>query len=256
MRSVSASERDESRGGGEEVGVDGGGEVGEAVCECGDGRGVEVLVGDAVDAVIADGAEMMPVALGDDAVEGDAVSGAAPGEEEDVGVGCGDGFGGGLGAGCADECASGCGDELGDPGLGVDEGLAPLFAVDGGFWLAGCGFLCGKDGLLEGLDEGFGFGGAVDLARDEAGVVEDVGEGVRGEREEGDAGFQDRGEGFETVGDGGYDEVGCDGCEFVGGGGPGVLEDGEVEGGEGGEGFEAVFGVGAEGVEAVEGGEG
>jgi hypothetical protein len=111
---------------------------------------------------------MMPVALFDDTVEGDAVSGAAPGEEEDVGVGCDDGFGGGLDAGCAYEGASGCGDEFGDPGLGVDEGIAPLFAVDGRFWLAGCGFLCGKDGLLEALDDGFGFGGTVYLARDEA----------------------------------------------------------------------------------------
>ena len=121
---------------------------------------------------------------------------------------------------------------------------------------SGCGFLCRKDGLLEGLDEGLGFGSAIDLPRNEAGVAENVGKGMWGECEERDAGFQDRSEGFETVGDGGYDEVGCDGGEFVGGGGPGVLEDGEVECGERREGFEAVFGVGAESVEAVEGGEG
>ena len=86
---------------------------------------------------------MMPVALCDDAIEGNAVSGSAPGEEEDVGVGCGDGLGSGLGSGCADEGAAGCGDEFGDPGLGVDGGLAPLFTVDGGFCAAACDVLCG-----------------------------------------------------------------------------------------------------------------
>ena len=115
--------------------------------EEGGGWSVEELVGDAVDLAVADRAEVVPVALGYDAVEGDAVPCSAPGEEEDVGVGCDDGFGCGLGAGCAHECASGCGDEFGDPGLGVDEGIAPLFAVDGGFWLAGCGFLCGEGGI-------------------------------------------------------------------------------------------------------------
>ena len=74
----------------------------------------------------------MPVALGDDAFEGDAIPCSAPGEEEDVGVGGGDGFGGGVGAGCAEISASGGFDQLGDPGLGVDEGFAPLFAVDDG----------------------------------------------------------------------------------------------------------------------------
>ena len=86
---------------------------------------------------------MMPVALCDDAVEGNAVSGSAPGEEEDVGVGCCDGLGSGLGSGCADEGAAGCGYEFGDPGLRVDEGLAPLFTVDGGFCAAACDVLCG-----------------------------------------------------------------------------------------------------------------
>ena len=76
----------------------GGGDAGEAFEE-GGGGGVEELVGDAEDAAVADGAEMVPVALGDDAVEGDAIPCSAPGEEEDVGVGGGDVFGGGVGAG-------------------------------------------------------------------------------------------------------------------------------------------------------------
>ena len=71
------------------------------------GGGVEVLVGDAEDTVGADGFEVMPVALVDDALEGDAVPCSAPAEEEDVRVGFGDGFGGGVGAGFAEVLASG-----------------------------------------------------------------------------------------------------------------------------------------------------
>ncbi len=49
-----------------ELWVGGGGDAGEAFEE-GLGGGVEVLVGDAEDAALADGFEVMPVALGDDA---------------------------------------------------------------------------------------------------------------------------------------------------------------------------------------------
>jgi hypothetical protein len=83
-----------------------GGYVGKAFEERGAG-GVEELVGDAEDPALADGAEVLPVALGYDSFEGDAVSGSAPGEEEDVGVGRGYGFGGGVGAGLAEVVASG-----------------------------------------------------------------------------------------------------------------------------------------------------
>ena len=78
--------------------------------EEGGGWSVEELVGDAVDLAVADRAEVVPVALGYDAVEGDAVPCSAPGEEEDVGVGGGDGVGSGVGAWCAEEGASGGGD--------------------------------------------------------------------------------------------------------------------------------------------------
>ena len=91
---------------------------------------------------------------------------------------------------------------------------------------------------------------------DEADVFVDVGEGVRGEGEDGQAGFEDCGEGFHAVGDAGDDEVGLGGEDFFGVGGPTVVEDVEILCGQFGEGFEAVFGAGAEGVEAVEGGEG
>ena len=92
--------------------------------------GVEELVGNAEDAAIADGAQVAPVALGDNAFERDAVPCSAPGEEEDVGVGGGYFFGGGVGSRRAEVEASGGFDEFGDPGLGVDERLAPFFAVD------------------------------------------------------------------------------------------------------------------------------
>ena len=69
----------------------GGGDAGEAFEE-GVGGGVEELVGDAEDSTLADGFEGLPVALVDDAIQGDAIPCSAPGEEEDVGVGIGDGF--------------------------------------------------------------------------------------------------------------------------------------------------------------------
>jgi hypothetical protein len=56
------------------------------------GRGVEELVWDAEDSALADGFEGLPVALRDDAIEGDAIPCSTPGEEEDVGVGGGDLF--------------------------------------------------------------------------------------------------------------------------------------------------------------------
>ena len=68
-----------------------GGDAGQAFEE-GVGGGVEVLVGDAEDPAFADGFEGLPVALRDDALEGDAIPCSAPGEEEDVGVCDGDGF--------------------------------------------------------------------------------------------------------------------------------------------------------------------
>ena len=109
--------------------VDSGGEAGETF-EQGVGRGVEVLVRDAVDASAADGCEMLPVPLSDYSFERDAVSGSAPGEDEDVRVGFGDSFWGCLGSRLTEKAASGGFDQLGYPVLGVDEGLAPLFAVD------------------------------------------------------------------------------------------------------------------------------
>ncbi len=84
-----------------------GGDAAEAFEQSGGGGSVEKCVGDTEDAAVAHGAEVVPVALGDDALEGDAVPCSAPGEEEDVGVGGGDVFLGGVGAGCAEIAAAG-----------------------------------------------------------------------------------------------------------------------------------------------------
>ena len=106
----------------------------------------------------------MPLALVDDAFQGDTVSSSAPGEEEDVGVGGGNGFGCGVGAGYAEETASGGFNEFGDPMLGVNEGLAPLFAVDEGAGRGGGGAGADfGDRAVHGSDEGFsGVGGLND----------------------------------------------------------------------------------------------
>ncbi|MCU1252301.1 MAG: hypothetical protein JWQ49_5330 [Edaphobacter sp.] len=82
------------------------GDAGQAFEE-GVGWGVEELVGDAEDSALSDGFEGVPVALGDDTVEGNAIPCPAPGEEENVWVGGGDFFSGGVGTGCAEIVASG-----------------------------------------------------------------------------------------------------------------------------------------------------
>ena len=141
------------------------------------GGGVEELVGDAEDSAFLHGFQVMPVALGDDAIKGDAIPCSTPGEEEDVGVGFGYDFCGGVSARFAEIFASGCLYQFGDPGLGVDEGLAPLFAVDD--WSVSAGYAAvarGCDGGLHLGDECFCFGLRVDYGSDEADVFVDVGE--------------------------------------------------------------------------------
>ena len=84
------------------------------------GGGVEELVGDAEDPAVADGFEGLPVSLGDDAIEGDAIPCSAPGEEEDVGVVFGYGFGGSVSARFAEVFAAG----------GFDFGFGVLCLLD------------------------------------------------------------------------------------------------------------------------------
>ena len=95
------------------------------------------------------------------------------------------------------------------------------------------------------------------MTGDEAGVVEDVCEGVGGEGEGGEARFQDRGERCGGVRDRGDDQVWARGDEIGERGrmavkGPGIGDDGDVCGGELGEGFDTVFCDGAEGIQLPE----
>lgn len=190
------------------------------------GWGVEELVGDAEDSAFADCFEVVPVSLGDDSLKGDARAGTAPREEEDIRICRGDFFGGGVGAGCADVVAT-CGfDKFGDPGLGVDEGLSPLFAVDtgsvGGLSAAEAR---GFDGRLHLGDKGFAFGLCVNDGGDETDVFVDIGEAVRGEGQDREAGFENGGEGLHAVRDTGDHQVGFGREDLVGVCCPAVVED-------------------------------
>ena len=156
------------------VGVGGGGDAGQAF-EKSWGGSVQVLVGDTEDASLADGLEMAPISLSDDTVEGDAIPCTAPGKKENVGIGGGYFFWRGVGAGDAEVTATGDFDQLGDPVLGVDERLAPLFAVDSWSVSAFAAPAGGCDGGLHPRDEGFGCGLRVYDGGDEANVLVDVG---------------------------------------------------------------------------------
>jgi len=185
--------------------MDRGGYAGESFEQAGAG-GVEELVGDAEDAALADSTEMVPVALGDDFFEWNAVSGSAPGEYEDIGIHCSYGFGGGVRTGLAQESTSRGLYQFGDPMLGVDKRLAPFFAVDD--WGVGSceRLLAGHlDGGCQACDEGLAFAVGVDYRCDEANVFADVVEIVGSEGEDGQTGFQDRGERLHAIRNAGYD---------------------------------------------------
>ena len=108
-----------------------GGKAGKAL-EDGVGGGVEELIGNAIDAAVCDGAQGLPAALLDHASQGDTISGAAPGEDEDIRVSGGNGFRRRGFAGVADEFAASSFDKFLDPGLRMDQRLAPLFAINAG----------------------------------------------------------------------------------------------------------------------------
>ena len=221
--------------------------------EEGVGRSVEELVGDAEDAMIADRFEGLPVALLDHAFEGNAIPCSAPTEEEYVRIFGSDVFGCGVGTGCTEVATAGCFDEFGDPGLGVDERLAPFFAVhDRGLGTAFAAATRGFDGGLHLSDEGFGFGLCVDDGGDKANVFVDVGQGVGGEGEDREPGLEDCGEGFDAVRDAGNNEVGMGGEDFAGVGSPAVVQDVGILGGQLWESFDAVASAGAEMIEPLE----
>jgi hypothetical protein len=229
-----------------------GGYAGEAFEQVRPGS-VEELVGDAEDAAFTDCAEMVPVSLRYNFFERDAVSGSAPCEEENVGVGAGYGLWSGVGAGFAEVLATGDFDQIGDPRLGVDEGLAPFFAVDDGGLGSRERLPAGHlDGGFHASDEGFAFSICVNYGGNEADVLVDVVEVVRGQCEDGQAGFQDRGQRLHTIGDAGDNEVGFGSQDLVCICGPGVVKDLQVAGSERWLGFDAVFGAGAEVIKLAE----
>ena len=96
-----------------------------------EGGCVEELIGNAEDASGLDGTQVVPVSLRNHTFKRDAISSAAPCKQQHVRIGFGDGFGSRLRSRLAHEVGVAGGDQLGNPGLRMDERLAPLFAVDG-----------------------------------------------------------------------------------------------------------------------------
>ena len=213
----------------EEIGVHGPGECGEALEEIGSGR-VEEVVRDADDVTGSDRGEALPLAACDDLGKGDAVADTAPGKDEEVGVRGGDNIGRCVGAGGAEEAAAGSVDELCDPGLGLDEGLAPLLAIDEGFRRGSSGEGAGlAEGGLKLPDDGLRCLRGVGDGAEEADVGKDGSEVMRGERKGGEAGLEDCRKGLDLVGQASDDEVGAGGEKGVEGGGPGVKAPGVLE---------------------------
>jgi hypothetical protein len=135
----------------------------------------------------------------------------------------------------------------------VDQGLAPLLAVDAGVvGQVGGGPAHLGDGVAHLGDELLALLGRAGDGGDETDVLRDVGEGVRGEGEDGAAGFEDRGQGLVAVRDRGDHEVGAEGEELIDGGGPGVVDDREAAVAQGGDGGEAIAGAGNELIETAE----
>jgi hypothetical protein len=108
------------------------------------GRGaVEPFVCNAKDAALPHSAQVLPAAPFNDTLERHAITRAAPAEDHRVGIGSSDGLRSGLLGGGAEELSAGSFDQLCDPGLRMDERLAPLFAIDDGAWSVTCGLRAG-----------------------------------------------------------------------------------------------------------------
>jgi len=137
---------------------------------------VEELIWDAEDSTLPHGFEGVPVALLDHALKGNAIPCSAPGEEKNIRIGSGDCFCGGVSSWDTQILASGGFDKFGDPGLGVDERFAPLFAVDDrGVGARSAALAGGCDGGLHVGDERFGFALCADNRGNQADVLVDVG---------------------------------------------------------------------------------
>lgn len=238
---------------GEIFGMDGGGEGAQAAEERGRG-GVKEFVANAIDAALLDRRHVVPGALKDDFFEWNAVAGAAPGGDDDVGGFGENRFGGSRFAGRSDELAA-CGvDQLGDPGLGCDQRLTPFFAENARAGFGGGRLADEIDFTLHIGDDAFAsFGGGHDSG-DGGDVGVDVGEGAGGEAEETGSGFQNLGDGFFLVRNGGEDEVGAGGDDLGGVGGPGVGDDGDIAVENFRAHVSAIFGAGYEAIEPAESG--
>src|SRR5215475_1962842 len=81
---------------------------------------VEQLVSDAIDSAILHSTQVVPAALLDDALQGHAVPGSAPGSNDYVGINGGDSISLSRRARRADELAVRSLDQFHDPELGMD----------------------------------------------------------------------------------------------------------------------------------------
>ena len=93
------------------------------------GGSVKPLVCNAEDTAIAHSAEIVPATLCDHALKRDAVAGAAPGEDQEIGIGGRNCFGCGLLCGLANKLPTGGVNQFCNPWLRMDERLAPFFAI-------------------------------------------------------------------------------------------------------------------------------
>lgn len=243
----------QARGGREELRVNSGGESAQSLQQ-GRRGSVEELVTDAVNASLADGAQVGPAASFDNFLQRNAVASSAPGGNEDVGIEGANRFGLELLAGFGEGTASGSLNEFGNPRLGGDQGLAPFFTEDGGTRRLAGASADGFDLRLHVGDEEGGARGGADDCGDGGDVGVDIGEGAGSQSEEAGTGLEDFGYGFFLVGDGGDDEVRMSGGNLAGVGRPGVVQD-EAAGGNIGADIRAVFCAGNEAVELVKSGE-
>ncbi len=93
-------------------------------------RSIQQLIGNAVNPAVSYRAQVLPAPLFDDALQGHTIAGSAPCGYDHVGIGGSHRLGLGRRPRFADEFAARSLDELHDPELRVDQGLAPLLAID------------------------------------------------------------------------------------------------------------------------------
>ena len=133
----------------------------------------------------------------------------------------------------------------------MDERLAPLLTVNQR-WFRGLdsqlrGRKCGKHFV----DHGFRSIRHVENGAEKPDVLIDVGQRMRGQGKHRHAAFEDRGQGFEPIGNRGHDQVGRSGEYFFRSRRPRVRDHFQVMSAQGRDGLEAITGAGDERVEAA-----